>query len=262
MAGTSSATSNQHLTTDRNTFRGDREEEKDREEACIPCSHNDNSALSIDVILDALEDKVSSWSLAQDNQLATALVHISSRLRRRAGEVAISISSLERRAARMDIAVSSTANELLLRSDSQFVESRVRDYDGEFLSACPTSAGNNPKENTAGKPQNTEEDALKREELEKRAIQDGMRALPIFLDPADRQRRRRGISDVGDTKNVGHFGPEDTVDCCYYYDAAEGDAFNNRPLPYVVGSPEFLASKDAGLGDESGDEESLRDGHF
>ena len=33
----------------------------------------------------------------------------------------------------------------------------------------------------------------------------------------------------------------------YYYPSAEGDVFNQRPLPFIVGSREFMESSSAGL---------------
>ena len=31
-------------------------------------------------------------------------------------------------------------------------------------------------------------------------------------------------------------------DNCYYYPAAEADGFNQRPLPFIIGSREFMES--------------------
>jgi hypothetical protein len=39
-------------------------------------------------------------------------------------------------------------------------------------------------------------------------------------------------------------------DYCYYYPCAMGDVFNQRPLPFVIGSVEFMASGCAGLDDD------------
>lgn len=46
---------------------------------------------------------------------------------------------------------------------------------------------------------------------------------------------------------------------CYYYPSAEADGFNQRPLPFIVGSREFMESSHAGLGpqeeEDCGEEE-------
>jgi hypothetical protein len=48
---------------------------------------------------------------------------------------------------------------------------------------------------------------------------------------------------------------EEAEDCCYYYECSEGDTFNSRPLPFVIGSDEFINSGDAGLGGEEEEDE-------
>lgn len=55
-------------------------------------------------------------------------------------------------------------------------------------------------------------------------------------------------------------GGDNDDDSFYYYESSPGDIFNQRPLPFVVGSVEFLESVDGGIGvDEHQDEEDSDD---
>ena len=93
------------------------------------------------------------------------------------------------------------------------------------------------------------------EEEEKSAIQDGMKALSLFYDPKEARQSSDGTACF-DNEPLGFdnddalmdHGYEDVIgDNCYFYASAEGDVFNQRPLPFIVGSSEFMESSCAGL---------------
>jgi hypothetical protein len=113
---------------------------------------------------------------------------------------------------------------------------------------------------------------------ERSAISDGMMALRLFYDP--NRRTSGGIvgvdggdSDyhdagggVGEGGHVGGVTMSTMIDDddrgekeadgggigydddCYYYPCADDDVFNHRPLPFIIGSREFMESGCAGLG--------------
>jgi hypothetical protein len=43
---------------------------------------------------------------------------------------------------------------------------------------------------------------------------------------------------------------EDDAESPQYYDSAEADVFNQRPLPFIIGSKDFMESQDGGIGSE------------
>jgi len=98
---------------------------------------------------------------------------------------------------------------------------------------------------------NSSADIARLEAEEQSAIADGMKALELFFDP------KRPNQSSGDGSNGSGGGEGDTMidveediigENCYYYASAEADGFNQRPLPFIVGSREFMESSCAGLG--------------
>jgi len=84
---------------------------------------------------------------------------------------------------------------------------------------------------------------IARLELEEQAaINDGMRALNLFFD-AKRPQQGSDSESGGNNNQIVESTEDDMVgDDCYYYAAAEGDMFNQRPLPFIIGSREFVES--------------------
>ena len=91
------------------------------------------------------------------------------------------------------------------------------------------------------------------------AIQDGIKALSIFHDPSTGANNTIPIDPITAGADVGigignndYFGieeeEEDDEDSFYYYESSPGDVFNQRPLPFIIGSVEFLDSVDGGIG--------------
>jgi hypothetical protein len=90
-----------------------------------------------------------------------------------------------------------------------------------------------------------------------------MRALnKLFFDPRcrrvgggdgdddgkEKSRGKGGGSGGGEFNNKSVDAEEDDVgDNCYYYLCVEGDIFNQRPLPFIIRSWEFMESGCEGL---------------
>ena len=118
---------------------------------------------------------------------------------------------------------------------------------------------------------------------ERSAISDGMKALRLFYDPngrtiadaggngGDDHDAGEGGGGVGGGRVVGDATVSTTIendddigrevdardgnegtgyvdDWYYYYPCADDDTFNQRPLPFIIGSGEFMDSDCAGLG--------------
>jgi WASH complex subunit FAM21 len=182
-----------------------------------------------------------SWSLADDARLATFVQEFTVHIQRRVEEIADAVLDLEDKAGRAALSVELAKSAFLTLPDERFVEQVVGDLGDNSHDASASDHG--PESSVEGGDEQEEEERdaeLNMQRLEEEAIQDGMKALSIFYDPA---------SAVGGEADH-YFGLDPVDDSACYYDSAPADQFNQRPLPFVVGSREFLESTDAGLGDD------------
>mmetsp|Transcript_25331 Transcript_25331/g.54831 ORF Transcript_25331/g.54831 Transcript_25331/m.54831 type:complete len:314 (+) Transcript_25331:59-1000(+) len=188
------------------------------------------------------------WTLADDAKLATYVQEFSEHIQRRAEEVATAVVELEAKSAKAAVQVELAKSAFLRLPDVRFVEQVVVDSDGRQDHDDDEGAivnGHGPQSDTAPENDEEEDDANQLEaqqrhqqELEEQAIKDGMKALSLFYDPAA----------GGETDH--YFGLDPVDDSACYYESAPADTFNQRPLPFIVGSKEFMESTDAGLGDD------------
>jgi hypothetical protein len=86
-----------------------------------------------------------------------------------------------------------------------------------------------------------EEQVLK--EQEDRAIRDGLEALKFYHDYSRFHENDHWMAD--------HYFSE-VIDSASDFESTF-DVFNQRPLPFVIGSKAFMESSDGGLGSEDGD---------
>jgi hypothetical protein len=216
-------------------------------------------------ILDELEGKarrccvggtdVEEWTLADDARLASFVQEFTTHIQRRAESIADAVVGLENKKDRAATKVELAKSAFVALPDQRFVQQVVLDGTGagdsteEEAQQEGADGGHENDTNAADE----EQDATKQQQdLEDQAIKDGMKALQLFYDPA----QATGAEDH-------YFGLDQGDDSACYYEFAMADAFNQRPLPFVVGSKEFMESKDAGLGDDGGafdDEADREDG--
>ena len=192
------------------------------------------------------------WTLAGDARLATFVQEFTAHIQRRAESIADSVVALENKKDKAATKVELAKSAFLRLPDQRYVEQVVVDGTGDgvsFDAAEPSQQGDGDKDehDTADI---SGQDAINRQQtVENQAIRDGMKALELFYDPA----HATGSEDH-------YFGLDQGDDSAWYYESAPADTFNQRPLPYVVGSREFMESTDAGLGEEYGAEEDEDDG--
>ena len=215
---------------------------------------------------EAKDTESTPWNLSHDALLATLLHEFTNHIVQRTHEVSTEVRKLQSSVNNVGIDVASVQNEWMKCSRTVAMEQVVKEDDGGS-SSNSDSAENTDESNTQtgekdkGPGEDDDDSAAeiaRLEEEEKSAIQDGMKALSLFYD----SRKARQLSDATDDElgfdEDGFFdGDEDIIgDNCYYYPSAEGDVFNQRPLPFIVGSAEFLGSSCAGLDEteETGDE--------
>eukprot|EP00579_Thalassiosira_antarctica_P001542 CAMPEP_0201870544 /NCGR_PEP_ID=MMETSP0902-20130614/3621_1 /ASSEMBLY_ACC=CAM_ASM_000551 /TAXON_ID=420261 /ORGANISM="Thalassiosira antarctica, Strain CCMP982" /LENGTH=285 /DNA_ID=CAMNT_0048396193 /DNA_START=73 /DNA_END=930 /DNA_ORIENTATION=- len=209
-----------------------------------------------------------SWDLSTDALLATLLHEFSSHVASRTHHVASEIRNLQNSVNEAGVDVAICQTEFMKRSADIFMEQVVGDDESESDSDEDEDDGDDEKTDKSSEPkeeQNNDQDdddsdsssaeIARLEAEEKSAIADGMKALSLFFDPKRPNKSSSGSSSVeGDTMIDVE---EDIIgENCYYYPSAEEDGFNQRPLPFIVGSREFMESSCAGLGGVGGENQS------
>ena len=195
-------------------------------------------------------ERSEEWTLADDARLASFVQEFTAHIQRRAESIAGAIVSLENKKDRAAAKVELAKSAFLALPDQRLVQQVVVDGAGAGTgtgtgddSEEPSQQGNKGDEDE-NQPSTTDEDQdpiQKQQQLEDQAIKDGMKGLKLFYDPA----QATGTEDH-------YFGLDQGDDSACYYESAPADTFNQRPLPFVVGSREFMESRDAGLGEEYG----------
>ena len=204
-----------------------------------------SSPLSSPVHLDILEslksqqEETPDGSLYQDAQIVSFIHHFTQHIQRRSTEVSDRILHLSNTTHDLEYEISKKKLEFYLCSNRKYVENTiiaVPNSPSQHLPP-PPSFNNNNNKNNHNNDGNADIKILDNmEHLEDLAISDGMKALSIFHDPEE---------EIDDQ----YFQMEEE-DSCYYYESSVNDQFNQRPLPYIIGTPEFFESDDVGLGPE------------
>ena len=209
------------------------------------------------------------WDLSSDAQLATLLHEFTNHIVSRTHHVSHDVRELQNSVNNVGVNVALVQTEFMKRSSNIFMEQVVGDDDDESSSSSDDESdvkGEENVEETKSKVQKREEEDddggdsdnssadIARLELEEQsAISDGMKALNLFFDV----NKRKPSSDSESGNNLG--GGEQSMlsmneeedmigDNCYYYQAAEDDGFNQRPLPFIIGSREFMEASSSSTG--------------
>lgn len=198
-----------------------------------------------------VDEDGSSWSLAQDADLAVFLQEFSLHVQRRAAEVARSAEALGGKVRRTSAEVRTARLEFTLLTNEKFVEQVVEEDDKDGVRELEDA-----KEDRDGNERR--DDDARTEGEEDAAIADGLEALSVFFDPATMSSNDGGGGAA--VADSDHYFGLDGDDSCHFYESHPGDVYNQRPLPFVAGSREFMESADAGLGEEEdGSGEALAD---
>jgi hypothetical protein len=220
----------------------------------------------------------------KDVQLCTLLQSISHHIHNRTHQLASSLSRLESKLQHVDYNVNRVILLDSLYADFQSVLVKNTDDDDDddkkknYFSSTNVSSSeskNNNEDVIADEERSNKTkisdkshnglEKLQREEDE--AIQQGFMALSIFHDhtapsespaPATKTNMQHQNSNNYNVSNP-YFEEEDLEedddDSFYYYESSSGDIFNQRPLPFIIGSMEFWGSVDGGIGGEVVSEE-------
>ena len=169
--------------------------------------------------INALRPQVDEWTLEADQKLLNALRGFSRSILESAVNVQNDIEELCFSVDTADVRLQNTVNELLLLSNTQFIENRVREDTGEDAERSGQAAeGARGGTNGTGSEAQTPDEIAQKQDL---AIQLGMRALALFaLDENDDDDAQESVKDI----------------------------YNARPLPFIIGSRAFEENADVGLG--------------
>ncbi len=215
----------------------------------------------------------------KDVLLCTLLQSISHHVHNRTHQLASSLSHLESKLQHVDYNVNRAILLDSLYADYQSVLVQNTDDDKKkycsSVNTCSTNTSSESKENNDKDIIDNEEERTdemknsnknssgleKMQQEEDEAIQQGFMALSIFHDHTasdapvvatniQHQQNNNNISNPYFEEEDMDDDDDDDDDSFYYYESSPGDIFNQRPLPFIIGSMEFLESVDGGIGGE------------
>ena len=179
-------------------------------------------------------DSRTKFKLQKDAEICSLLQEFSINIQKKVSRLSYSLEVLEQRQSSAD----SNASKILLDSERMKASNAmwfdITDNDGTSAELKAT------KRNSEGKGRDTDAAALQKEEYD--AIRDGISALKYY------HHQSKTDNEFGSD----HYFNLDEEDAGspQYYESAESDLFNQRPLPYIIGSKAFMESKDGGIGGE------------
>jgi hypothetical protein len=198
--------------------------------------------------------ELTPWDLSDDALLATLLQEFTNHMVQRTHEVSTEVRKLQSLVNNVGVEVASVQNEFMKSSHKVAMEQVVKQEEVKASDIIDKKGSEDVAQNEAGSDDDDSAAEIARlEEEEKLAIQDGMKALSLFYDHKQTRQASDGTGDelgFDNDDDMNAFDGDDDVigDNCYFYPSAEGDVFNQRPLPFIVGSSEFMGSSCAGLG--------------
>lgn len=214
------------------------------------------------------EQSNNEWDLSTDALLATLLHEFSSHMQSRTHHVSSEIQALQKSVNQVGVEVGLVQQQWMKKSHDICMEQVVGEDDesDDDSEEGDDDVGTNklstqPQQEEVDDDDDDDDssaDIARLEAEEKAAIQKGMKALSLFFDPK-RKSKKKETDDVvddnnddisEDDNNIVISTEEDNMigDNCYYYPAAEADGFNQRPLPFIIGSREFMESCSVGGG--------------
>ncbi|KAK3588328.1 hypothetical protein CHS0354_016699 [Potamilus streckersoni] len=189
--------------------------------------------------LEEIRKGASNWSLAGDAGLLLYLQEFSHKMIARTHEIEKEVENLVHESKLTDVRVSNVINDFIMLANTQFVENRVYDEDVSHEEVVPEEKKTEVQEKT--KEQREAELISKVTE----AVKLGVEVIDQFFDKLD--------ANVANSDSEE--GEEDTA---YKVDPIfeAKDPYLSRPLPYLIGTPNFINDDNVGLADVSDDEES------
>ncbi|XP_039593907.1 WASH complex subunit 2 isoform X2 [Polypterus senegalus] len=189
--------------------------------------------------LEEMRKSNSNWSLAADSGLLLFLQDFSQKMLSKTHEIEKQLDGLICDTKATDCCLHSVFNDFLMLSNTQFIENRVYDEEVEEpISKHEVGEKNSDQEKT--REQKEAELIPKIQE----AVNYGLKVLDVAFEQLD---IKAGNSDSEDEECNDKVEPI----------LEPKDLYVDRPLPYLIGSQQFMEQDDVGLGDLSSEEASI-----
>ncbi|XP_041032124.1 WASH complex subunit 2 isoform X2 [Carcharodon carcharias] len=185
--------------------------------------------------LEEIHKASGTWSLGADAGLLLFLQDFSQRMLSRTHEIEKQLDGLIQHTKATDSRLHNVFNDFLMLSNIQFIENRV--YDEEVEEAAKPESGGKPIEPEKTREQKEAELIPKVQE----AVHHGLRVLDSAFEQLDIKAGNSDSEDEETNERVEHL-------------LEPKDLYIDRPLPYIIGSQQFMEEEDVGLGDLSSEE--------
>ncbi|XP_030806902.1 WASH complex subunit 2C isoform X2 [Camarhynchus parvulus] len=188
--------------------------------------------------LDEIRKSSQSWSLASDAGLLHFLQEFSQQTISRTHEIKKQVDGLISETKATDCRLHNVFNDFLMLSNTQFIENRV--YDEEVEEPIPKADVGDKTEQEKTREQKEADLIPKIQE----AVNYGLQVLDSAFEQLD---IKAGNSDSEEEES------NERVELIL----EPKDLYVDRPLPYLIGSQQFMEQDDVGLGDLSSEEGSV-----
>ncbi|XP_037996291.1 WASH complex subunit 2C isoform X2 [Motacilla alba alba] len=188
--------------------------------------------------LDEIRKSSQSWSLASDAGLLRFLQEFSQQTISRTHEIKKQVDGLISETKATDCRLHNVFNDFLMLSNTQFIENRV--YDEEVEEPIPKADVGDKTEQEKTREQKEADLIPKIQE----AVNYGLQVLDSAFEQLD---IKAGNSDSEEEES------NERVELIL----EPKDLYIDRPLPYLIGSQQFMEQDDVGLGDLSSEEGSV-----
>ncbi|XP_059802276.1 WASH complex subunit 2A isoform X1 [Hypanus sabinus] len=185
--------------------------------------------------LEEIHKASGNWSLGADAGLLLFLQDFSQQMLSRTHEIEKQLDDLIQHTKATDSRLHNVFNDFLMLSNIQFIENRV--YDEDVEEAVKPDSGGKPAEVEKTREQKEAELIAKVQE----AVHHGLKVLDSAFEQLDIKAGNSDSEDEETTERVEHL-------------LEPKDLYVDRPLPYIIGSPQFMKEDDVGLGDLSSEE--------
>ncbi|KAK3804199.1 hypothetical protein RRG08_012079 [Elysia crispata] len=181
-----------------------------------------------------------NWSLAGDAGLLLHLQEFSQRMISRTHEIGKDVDGLMHEAELTGVRVNNVINDFIMLANTQFVENRVYDED---VSQAPETE----------EEKKTEDKDQTREEREANLIPRVISALKLGVDVIDSafERLDTTVVDSDSEEEDNAYKAEPILEA--------RDPYITRPMPYLIGTPQFMEDDNVGLTEDVSEDEEESD---
>ena len=207
----------------------------------VPEEGEDPEAVQKKSLQDVLStEKTNDWCLLYDNELQQYLKDFSSRFFSKTKTLQDSLDGLCSVTSGAEVRLNNALNQFLMLSNTQFIENRVYDEDDQDLESPVATAGDTTDEDpqveeatseTTPNPRSSSSSAIAVVDKYRNALDMGLQAMKLFAMLDDDE----SMDEKDDPAKATEF--EQAL-----------DIYNERPLPFIIGTREFLEDDTLGLG--------------